>query len=100
MKRKMAAIDGRGQGICIEDDLPDPGPGEVLVQVRASLISPGTELGGVGAMRQNPEPDKKPRPFGYTNAGIVEISGNQVAVTDPPPIESFTTSRPLKNSTA
>ena len=31
---------------------------------------------------------------------LVEISGYQMAVTDPPPRESFTTSRPLRNSTA
>ena len=78
MKRKIAAIDGCGKGICLAEDLPDLGPGDVLVQVQASLISPGTELGGVQAMRQNPDPDKKLRPFGYTNAGIVEQVGAEV----------------------
>ena len=54
MKRKIAAIDGSGQGVCIEGDLPEIGPGEVLVRVQASLISPGTELGRVGLMRETP----------------------------------------------
>ena len=75
MKRKVAAIDGNGRGLCIEEDIPDLGAGQVLVEVRASLISPGTELGRVKAMRAEPEPARKPRPFGYTNAGIVAEVG-------------------------
>ncbi len=47
MKRRVAAIDGSGQFVLIEEDVPQPGPGEVLVENRVSLISPGTELGGV-----------------------------------------------------
>ena len=75
MKRKIAAIDGSGQGVCIEGDLPEIGPGEVLVRVQASLISPGTELGRVGLMRENPDFNKEPRVFGYANAGVVERIG-------------------------
>ena len=75
MKRKVAAIDGSGRGLCIEEDVPDLGAGEVLVEVRASLISPGTELGGAKKMRAEPDPARKPRPFGYTNAGVVAEVG-------------------------
>ena len=75
MKRKVAAIDGNGRGLCIEEEMPDLGAGEVLVEVRASLISPGSELGRVKKMRAEPEPARKPRPFGYTNAGIVAEVG-------------------------
>ena len=78
MQRKVAAIDGRGQGVCLEEAMPALGPGEVQVRVEASLISPGSELGRVGAMRENPQPDRPPRPFGYANAGIVEAVGAEV----------------------
>ena len=78
MQRKVAAVDGRGQGVCLEETMPALGPGEVKVRVEASLISPGTELGRVGAMRENPQPDRPPRPFGYTNAGVVEEIGARV----------------------
>ena len=75
MQRKVAAIDGRGQGVCLEEAMPALGPGEVKVRVEASLISPGSELGRVGAMRETPQPDRPPRPFGYSNAGVVEEIG-------------------------
>ena len=63
MQRKVAAIDGRGQGVCLEEAIPVLGPGEVKVRVEASLISPGSELGRVGAMRENPQPDRPPPSF-------------------------------------
>ena len=78
MKRKVAAIDSQGRGICVEQDLPALASGQVQVEVAASLISPGTELGQVGAMRKGPQGDKAPRPFGYANAGIVEKVGSGV----------------------
>ena len=78
MNRKIAAIDGTGQGVCIEGEIPDIKPGEVLVRVKASLISPGTELGRVGGMRKAPDANLKPRPFGYANAGVVERIGAAV----------------------
>ena len=78
MRRKIAAIDGNGRGVCVESEVPELGPGEVLVRVVASLISPGTELGRVGVLRANPTPAVEPRPFGYTNAGIVEKVGSAV----------------------
>lgn len=68
--RKAVAIDGRGVISVIEEPVPKPKPGQVLVEVRASAISPGTELGGVRHRRENPS-DGPPRVFGYGNAGIV-----------------------------
>ena len=62
----------------MESEVPELGPGEVLVRVVASLSSPGTELGRVGVLRANPTPAGEPRPFGYTNAGIVEKVGSAV----------------------
>ena len=72
--RKVAAIDGRGQISVIEEPVADPKPGQVLIEVRASMVSPGTELGGVKRRRENPS-DASPRPFGYSNAGVVIAQG-------------------------
>lgn len=73
--RRVAAIDGSGQFVLVEEDVPAPGPGEVLVENRATLISPGTELSGVPAMRDNPNPEAAPRKFGYSSAGVVLEAG-------------------------
>jgi len=75
MKRKVAAIDGSGVISVQEQDVPPHGPDELLVEVHASLVSPGTELGGVKARRENPNPERGPRPFGYQNAGVVLAKG-------------------------
>ena len=72
--RKVVAIDGRGRISVEQGPVPSPKPGQVLVEVKASLISPGTELGGVMRRRQNPTEDP-PRPFGYGNAGVVVGQG-------------------------
>jgi len=76
--RKVAAIDGRGNFAVIEQPIPEPKAGEVLIEVAASLISPGTELGSVPARRKSPT-DAPPKPFGYQNAGIVTKLGEGVA---------------------
>ena len=76
--RKVAAIDGKGQFAVIEEPIPEPKPGQVLIEVAASLISSGTELGGVPRRRENPS-DAPPRPFGYQNAGTVIQLGQGVA---------------------
>jgi threonine dehydrogenase-like Zn-dependent dehydrogenase len=81
-KRRVACIDGRGMGMLIEEELAAPPPGQLQVEVRASLISPGTELGRVGALRQAPV-EQEPRPFGYANAGLVTAVG--AGVTDVQP---------------
>jgi len=72
--RKYAAIDGRGAIVVQQGPVPEPGPGEVLVDVHASLISSGTELGGVKRLRESPR-ERPPRPFGYQNAGCVIALG-------------------------
>ena len=45
--RRVLAADGAGRISVIEEPMPSPEPGTVLVEVSASMISPGTELGGV-----------------------------------------------------
>ncbi|MFP4057661.1 MAG: zinc-binding dehydrogenase [Candidatus Brocadiia bacterium] len=75
--RKVAAIDGNGHFHVLEQEVPAPQRGQILVEVAASVISPGTELGGIPARRQKPS-DAPPRPFGYQNAGTVAEVGEAV----------------------
>jgi NADPH:quinone reductase len=72
--RKVAAIDGAGRISVIEEAMASPAPGQLLIEVRASMVSPGTELGGVVRRRENPT-DAGPRAFGYSNAGVVIAQG-------------------------
>ena len=76
--RQVLAIDGRGQFLVMEQPVPEVKPGQIRIRVRASLVSPGTELGGVPKLRENPNPDAAPRPFGYANAGDVVAVGEGV----------------------
>jgi len=73
--RKFATIDGRGIIALGEGPIPSPGKGELLVEVHASSVSSGTELGGVKSRRANPNASGAPRPFGYQNAGDVIDKG-------------------------
>jgi threonine dehydrogenase-like Zn-dependent dehydrogenase len=79
-KRKVAATCGDGHIRTIEQEVPALRPGTVLVEVHASLVSPGTELRGwhgFAALRRKPE-DAKPKPFGYSNSGVVLACGEGV----------------------
>ncbi len=42
MKRKFATINGAGVISVEEGQIPEPGRGEILIKVKASLISSGT----------------------------------------------------------
>lgn len=64
-------LDGAGRITVEREPVPEPLPGQVLVEVRACCVSPGTELGAVPARRANPDPSLPKRPFGYSNAGVV-----------------------------
>ena len=55
--------------------MPELAAGHVLVAVRASMISPGTELSRAKRFRTAPDPDFAVRPFGYSNAGTVVAAG-------------------------
>jgi len=74
-KRRVAGIDGRGQFVLVEDDIPAPERGQVLVRNEATLISPGTELMSVKPRREKPDPKAPVRKFGYSSAGIVIEAG-------------------------
>lgn len=69
--RKVVMLDGAGRIWTAEQDMPTPRDGQLVVEVAASMVSPGTELGGVRRRRENPSGDATGRPFGYTNAGVV-----------------------------
>jgi len=79
--RKVAAVTESGSVRLLQQELPSVEPGMVLVDVRASLVSPGTELGGWRGLserrRQGGDPDKA-KPFGYSNAGVVRETGAEV----------------------
>jgi len=80
-KRTIAAVTGDGRIVAVEQDIPPVTTGKVLVEVHASLVSPGTELGGwrqLADQLTSPEPLDEPRPFGYANAGIVREVGEGV----------------------
>lgn len=70
-KRKYVVRDEKGIVSVEKGPIPKLGHGEVLVKIHASLISPGTELGGVIRARKNPCKKKKKTAFGYSNAGEV-----------------------------
>lgn len=77
--RKVAALDENGYVSVIEEPMPTPREGEILIKVGASLVSPGTELGGARAKRlSGSQPGGRKRPFGYTNAGEVIALGEGV----------------------
>lgn len=76
--RQVLTQDGAGRFAVIEEPVPEVGRGTVLVEVKSTLISPGTELGGVPDKRKNPDPERGPRPFGYGNAGVVLEVGDGV----------------------
>ena len=80
-KRIVAARMGNGHIGLIEEDIPPVRPGTVLVEVHNSLVSPGTELGGWRGLREqlvSRNSKGKPKPFGYSNAGIVLKIGEGV----------------------
>ena len=80
-KRRVAAVTGDGRIISLDQDTPDLLDGMVKVDVHASLVSPGTELGGWRSLLQkrlNPAPQSGPTPFGYSAAGLVTAVGQGV----------------------
>ena len=72
---RVAALDGSGRATLIERDIPELADGHVLVAVRASMFSPGSELSRAKRFRTAPDPALPARPFGYSNAGTVVAAG-------------------------
>lgn len=69
--RKVVVMDSNGKIWTEEQPTPELEPGQLLVEVGASMVSPGSGLGGVKSRRANPQSNPTKRPFGYTNAGVV-----------------------------
>ena len=82
-KRRVVTRDGSGRIEVREQAVPPLGEGTVLVEVKASLVSPGTELGGIKRLREKPDPTRAAEPFGYGNAGIVLEAGQGVRGLSP-----------------
>ena len=74
--RHVAAIDGSGIISVEKEPVPQPGPGEVLIDVYASLISPGTELWCLTDKFPGTEFPCIP---GYQKVGAVERVGDAVS---------------------
>jgi len=73
--RRVVMLDGAGRITVETEPIPELKAGQVLVEVKACCVSPGTELGGVPARRRSPNPDAPKRAFGYSNAGVVVAQG-------------------------
>ena len=76
--RKVAAVYEDGSIRLVSEPVPEIKAGMVLVQVFASLVSPGTELGGWKNLlrkKQSGAPMGNPKKFGYSNAGVVKETG-------------------------
>lgn len=69
--RKVVMKSNAGLISTEEQETPAPKPGQLLIEVHASMVSPGTELGGMKQRRENPGDGAQKHQFGYTNAGIV-----------------------------
>ena len=75
--RKVVMRNEAGRIWTEEQETPALKPGQLLIEVHASMVSPGTELGGMKRRRENPGSEAHKRPFGYTNAGrVIETSGD------------------------
>jgi threonine dehydrogenase-like Zn-dependent dehydrogenase len=74
--KRAAKLDGVGNIVVEEVEVPQPGKGEVLVRLQASLISRGSEIGG----RYLSETAVDASRMGYSDAGIVTELG--AGVTD------------------
>jgi polar amino acid transport system substrate-binding protein len=86
MKRNVVATTSDGRFTVIEQPVPDLEPGMVLVEVRAALVSPGSNLRGgwraFAARRGGPAGDAPPNPLGYANSGVVLDVGDGVESLD------------------
>lgn len=76
--RRVVTLARSGHVQVQQEPIPPLQPGQVLVRVRASVISAGTELGSArraaGAQSRSGPPEGPFRPFGYQNAGeVIEV---------------------------
>ncbi len=76
--KQLQKLAGVGNVQMVETDVPKPGDDEVLVKVKRSLISRGSELFG----RYVVEQERPPNVMGYSDAGdVVEIGADVTGIT-------------------
>ena len=75
MERRLVTITESGHVVVRQEPIPALNAGELLVKVRASLISVGTELGAYQGKVRSATPEGGYRKFGYQNAGEVVALG-------------------------
>ncbi len=77
--RRVAALLENGHAAVLTEPFPVVQAGQILVEVRASLLSPGTELSQAREQRRAGATSTKVfRNFGYQNAGVVLEVGSGV----------------------
>ena len=77
-KLTVAAIMPDGRVGLVEEDIPETTHGCVLLEVKSSLVSPGSEVSGWRGLARNYSTGVfggRPTPFGYSNAGVVLEAG-------------------------
>ncbi|MBE6607253.1 MAG: theronine dehydrogenase [Ruminococcaceae bacterium] len=82
MKTKSIIFSAPGKAELIEQEIPTPGKGEVIVRIEVTSVSSGTERANVSgdanvSIGKN-DVVKFPRQSGYSSAGIVEAVGEDV----------------------
>jgi len=76
-RRVVAAAFGGPENLTVEEvELPDPGPHQALVSVRAAGVNPAD----VKSYRSEGDPSRLPLPLGYEAAGVVTAVGPQASV--------------------
>lgn len=73
--RRVVAVDGGGSIFVVEEQVPEPDAGEVLIAVEASLITPGSGANSVGDRREDSRPEDSRTRLGYQAAGRVVTPG-------------------------
>ena len=80
-KLTVAAVMPDGRIGLVEEDIPETPAGCVLLEVKSSLVSPGSELQGWRGLARGDSragSGGPPMPFGYSNAGVVMETGRGV----------------------
>lgn len=73
--RTVLRVDGTGNVSAESEPCPDPDDGEVLVELHATGVSPGSIASGVARRREDPNPSRERRRLGYQGAGDVLETG-------------------------
>jgi len=78
MHRRVVRVDSLGNIKVVDEEFEGPGKGEVLVKVKYSVISSGTEVAGILSRRKAKDTSLKSYIVGYSNSGEVVSIGLSV----------------------